>query len=114
VPPSALRDRLHIAYRRRGPTCVRTFAQPLANLGLAGLGQSEPALASPTASWSTARSISKTSMSPVTRAELDAVINAFARTLARYVPDEKLDEAEAFMRGELGLVGGGRDYGEAS
>jgi len=41
----------------------------------------------------------------VTRAELDAVINAFARTLARYVADDKLDEAEAFMCGELGLAG---------
>jgi len=41
----------------------------------------------------------------VTRAELDAVTNAFARTLARYVPDAKLDEAEAFVRGELGVVG---------
>jgi len=45
----------------------------------------------------------------VTRAELDAVINAFALTLARYVPDEKLDEAEAFMRSELALGGLDRD-----
>jgi len=33
-----------------------------------------------------------------------AVIYAFARTLARYVPDDKLDEAEAFVRSELGLA----------
>ena len=31
-------------------------------------------------------------LGPVTRAELDAVINAFARTLARFVPDERLTE----------------------
>jgi len=43
-------------------------------------------------------------MGPVTRAELNAVINAFARTLARYVPDEKLDEAEAFVRSQLGVA----------
>ena len=53
-------------------------------------------------------------MGPVTRAELNAVINAVARTLARYVPDEKLDEAEAFMRSELGLGGLDRDDVEAS
>jgi len=50
----------------------------------------------------------------VTRAELDAVINAFAHTLARYVPDDKLDEAEAFVRGELGVLGEGGDDGEVS
>jgi hypothetical protein len=44
-------------------------------------------------------------MGPVTRAELDAVINAFARTLARFVPDDRLGEAAVFMRSELGVVG---------
>jgi len=41
------------------------------------------------------------------------VINAFARTLARYVPDDKLDEAEAFVRSDLGLAGLDQDDGEA-
>jgi hypothetical protein len=33
---------------------------------------------------------------PVTRAELDAVVNTFARARARYVPAEKLDETDRF------------------
>jgi len=41
------------------------------------------------------------------------VINAFARTLARYVADDKLDEAEAFVRSQLGLANGGWDDGGA-
>jgi len=42
-------------------------------------------------------------LGPVTRAELDAVINAVARMLARFVPDERLTEAQ--LRSELGLAG---------
>jgi hypothetical protein len=41
----------------------------------------------------------------ISSAELNAMINAFARPLAQYIPAEKLDEVEAFTRSERGFAG---------
>ena len=108
MPSLALRDRCISRTADAAQAAFVLLRSPWQAWDLPGWVNPNPRLLRLTASWPTAsaRSISKTRMSPVTRAELEAVTNAFARTLARYVPAEKLDEAEAFMRSELGLVGG--------